>query len=54
MTRDLLSLNLLAKLIVSHRQTLFSFDIAAVAEAILLWTSAVQGCSQVLEIDRLL
>ena len=41
MTRDLYSLNLLAKLMVLHRQILFSLAIAAIAEAILMRTSAL-------------
>ena len=41
-TRDLQSLNLLAKLTVLHRQILFSLAIAAIAEAILMRTSAEQ------------
>ena len=36
------SLNLIAKLMVLHRQILFSLAIAAIAEAILNWTSAEQ------------
>ena len=39
-TRDLQSLNLLAKLMVLHHQILFSLAIVAVAEAILMQTSA--------------
>ena len=42
MTRDLCSLNLLAKLMVLHCQILFSLAIAAIAEAILKRTSAEQ------------
>ena len=42
MTRELQSLNLLAKLMVLNRQILFSLAIAAVAEAILMRTSAEQ------------
>ena len=42
MRRDLYSLNLLAKLMVLHRQTLFSLAIAAVAEATLMPISADQ------------
>ena len=41
-TRDLYSLKLLVKLMVLHRQILFSLAIAANAEAILMWTSAEQ------------
>ena len=41
-TRDLYSLNLLAKLIVLHRQILFSLTIATIAEAILIRVSAEQ------------
>ena len=41
-TRDLQSLNLLAKLTVLHRQILFSLAIAATEEAILMRTSAEQ------------
>ena len=41
-TRQLYSLNLLAKLMVLHRQILFSLAIAAIAEAILMRTSAEQ------------
>ena len=40
MTGDLQSLNLLAKLMVLHCQILFSLAISAIAEAILMWTSA--------------
>ena len=40
MTRDLYSLNLLAKLMVLHRQILFSLATADIAQAILMWTSA--------------
>ena len=40
MTRDLQSLNFLAKLIVWHRQILFSLAIAAIAETILMRISA--------------
>ena len=39
-TRDFYSLNLLAKLMVLHRQILFSLAIATIAEAILMRTSA--------------
>ena len=35
----------LAKLMVLHRQILFSLAIAAIAEAILMWTSAEQVSS---------
>ena len=42
MTRDFHSLNLLAKLMALHRQILFSLTIAAIAEAILMRTSAEQ------------
>ena len=42
MTRDWYSLNLLAKLMVLHRQILLSLAIAAIAEAILMRTSAEQ------------
>ena len=42
MTRDSQSLNLLAKMMVLRRQILFSLAIAAIAEAILVWTSAEQ------------
>ena len=42
MARDLQSLNLLAKLMVVHRQILFSLAIAAISEAILMRTSAEQ------------
>ena len=42
MTRDLYSLNLLAKLMVLHHQILFSLAIAAITEAILMWISAEQ------------
>ena len=42
MTRDLWSLNLLAKLIVFHRRIPLSLAIAAIAEAILNWTLAEQ------------
>ena len=41
-TRDLKSLNLLAKLMVVHCQILFSLTTAAIAEAILMQTSAEQ------------
>ena len=41
-TRDSYSLNLLAKLLVLHRQILFSLATAAIAEAILMRTSAEQ------------
>ena len=41
-TRDLKSLNLLAKLMVVHCQILFSLTTAAIAEAILMRTSAEQ------------
>ena len=41
-TRDLQRLNLLAKLMVFHCQILFSLVIAAIAEAILMRTSAEQ------------
>ena len=59
MTRDLLSLNLLAMLKVLHRQILFSLAIAAIVEAMLMRTSAqkvssfAQECSQVLETAHL-
>ena len=43
--RDLYSLNLLAKLMVLHRQILFSLAIAAIADAILKRASAQQGPS---------
>ena len=36
---------MLAKLMVLHRQILFSLAIAAIAEAILMWTSAEQVSS---------
>ena len=39
MTRDLLNLNLLAKLMVLHQQILFSLAIAAIAESVLMRTS---------------
>ena len=39
-TRDFLSLNLFAKLILLHRQILFSVGITVIAEAILMRTSA--------------
>ena len=42
LTRDLYSLNLFAKLMVLHRQILFSLAIAATAGAILVQTSAEQ------------
>ena len=42
MTRDMHSLNLLAKLMVLYRQILFSLATAAIAEAILMRTSAEQ------------
>ena len=42
MTRDLYSLNLLAKLMVLYRLILFSLTIAAIAEAILIRTSPEQ------------
>ena len=45
MTRDLYSLNLPAKLMVLHRQMLFSLAIAAIAEASLMRTSAEQVSS---------
>ena len=41
-TRDLYSLNMLAKLLVLHRQILFSLAIATIAEAILMRISAEQ------------
>ena len=41
-TRDLLSLNLLTKLMVLHRQILFSLAIVAIAEPILIRISAEQ------------
>ena len=41
-TRDLYSLNLLAKLMMLHRQILFSLAIAVIAEAILMRASAEQ------------
>ena len=40
--RDLQSMNLLAKLMVLHRQVLFSLAIAAIAEAILMQISPEQ------------
>ena len=40
--RDLQSLNLLAKLMVLHRQVLYSLAIFAIVEAILMPTSAEQ------------
>ena len=40
--RDLYSWNLLAKLMVLHRQILFSLPVAAIAEAILVRTSVEQ------------
>ena len=61
MTRDLYSLNLFAKLMMLHCQILFSLAIAAVAEVILIRTSAeqvpfLQGAtySQLLETGHLL
>ena len=39
MTRDLLNLNLLAKLMVLHQQILFSLASAAIAESVLMRTS---------------
>ena len=42
MTSDLQSLNLLAKLMVLHRQILFSLAVTVIAEAILMRTSAKQ------------
>ena len=42
MTRDLYNLNLFAKLMMLHCQILFSLAIAAVAEVILIRTSAEQ------------
>ena len=42
MTRDLYSLNLLANLMVLHHHILFSLAIVAIAEAILMRTSAEQ------------
>ena len=42
MRRDLQSLNLLAKLMLLHRQILICLAIAAIAEAILMWTCAEQ------------
>ena len=42
MTRDLYNLNLLAKLMVLRRQILLSLAIAAIAEVILMRTSAEQ------------
>ena len=42
MTRDLHSLNLLATLMMLHHHILFSLAIAAIAKAILMWTSADQ------------
>ena len=45
MTRNLYNLNLLAKLMVLHRRILFSLTIAAIAEAILMRTSAKQESS---------
>ena len=42
MTRNLYSLNLLAKLMVLHREILLSLAIAAIAEAILIQTSDEQ------------
>ena len=42
MTRDLYSLNLCVKLMVLHRQIPFNLAIAAIAEAILMQTSAEQ------------
>ena len=44
-TIDLQSLNLLAKLMVLNRQTMFNVAIAAIAEAILMRTSAKQVTS---------
>ena len=41
-TKDLYRLNLLEKLMVLHRQILFSLAIAAIAEAILMQISAEQ------------
>ena len=41
-TRDLYSWNLLAKLVVLHREILFSLAIAAIAEAILMQPTAEQ------------
>ena len=60
MTRDPQSLSLLTKLMVLHRQILFSLTIAAIAEAILMPASAeqiaifAQGCSWLLEVVHLL
>ena len=42
MTRNVKGLHLLAELMVSHRQVLFSPAIAAIAEAILMRTSTEQ------------
>ena len=42
MTRNLYSMNVLAKLMVLHRQILFNQAIVAIAEAILMRTSAEQ------------
>ena len=39
-TTDVYNLNLLAKLMVLHRQVLFRLALAAIPEAILLWISA--------------
>ena len=41
-TRDLYNFNLLSKLLVLHRQILFSLAAAAIAEAIMMRTSAEQ------------
>ena len=41
-TRDLYNLNLLAKLMLLHRQILFNLAVAAIAEAILIQISAEQ------------
>ena len=45
MTRDFKRLNLLAKLMALHRQILFSLTISAIAEAIVMRTSAEQVSS---------
>ena len=42
MTRDLWDFNLLVKLMVLHRQVLFSLAVAAITEAILMQTFAEQ------------
>ena len=54
MTRDFKSLNLFAKLMVLNHQILFSLVIAAIAEAILMRTSAEKVAPKVLETGHLL